>query len=143
MTSLGDFHATDIDGPFVPSSARIAEVEPGVDALATALGDPAVVRLDTFVDPATPADPKATERLTVSLARKVTDGRDYAGTIFAADPSLLATLGLDPDVAASSDGGVATSVTGELYLFGTEQAGDPRQFTGEPLTDVINPYKRG
>ncbi len=130
-------HATDIDGPFVPSDDRIAEIEPGVAALAGALGDPVVERIDTFVDPRTPVDPKAKERLTVSLARKVTDGWDYAGTIFAADPSLLAALGLDPGVAAASNNGIATTATGELYLFGTERAPlDPRQFTGEPLTDV-------
>ena len=45
-------HAADIDGPFAPDAARIAEVQSGVDALVAALGDPEVVRLDTFLDPA-------------------------------------------------------------------------------------------
>ena len=32
-------HADDIDGPFAPDAARIAEVQSGVDAIAAALGD--------------------------------------------------------------------------------------------------------
>ena len=44
-------HTLEIDGPFAPDAPRIAEVQPGVDALVAALDGARVVRLDTFVDP--------------------------------------------------------------------------------------------
>ena len=110
-------HATDFDGPFAPDSARIDEVQSGVDAIATALRNPEVVRLDTFLDPATPPDPKSGESLTLSVARKISDGWEHVGTVFAATPALLAALGVD--AAEVSGGEVVTSATGDLYTFGT------------------------
>jgi putative ABC transport system permease protein len=127
-------HALEIDGPFAPEAARIAEVQPGVDALAAALGDPQVVRLDTFLDPTTPPEPKSGESLTLSIARKVSDGWMHIGTVYAATPELLAALDFDPSETESDE--VVTSVDGELYLFGAGGFIDPTHRTADPLAST-------
>jgi putative ABC transport system permease protein len=127
-------HATDFDGPFAPDSARIDEVQSGVDAIVTAMRDPEVVRLDTFLDPATPPDPKSGESLTLSVARKISDGWEHVGTVFAATPALLAALGVDAGEVAGGE--VVTSTTGDLYTFGTGGVVIPDRRSAVPLTST-------
>ena len=127
-------HAADIDGPFAPDSARIAEVQSGVDALVAALGDPEVVRIDTFLDPTTPPEPRSGESLTLSVARKVSDGWEHIATVFAATPELLAAIGIDP--AEVAGGEVVTSATGDLYTFGTGGVVIPDRRSAQPLTST-------
>jgi putative ABC transport system permease protein len=125
-------HASDIDGPFAPDAARLAEVQAGVDEIVTALGEPRIVRLDTFVDPTTPPDPKSGESLTLSVARQVSDGWEHVGTVFAATPELLAAIGVDPATVAGSE--VVTSATGDLVMFGAGGAFAPDRRSVQPLT---------
>ena len=127
-------HATDFDGPFAPDSTRIDEVQSGVDAIVTAMDSPEVVRLDTFLDPATPPDPQSGESLTLSVARKISDGWEHVGTVFAATPALLAALGVD--AAEVSGGEVVTSATGDLYTFGTGGVVIPDRRSAVPLTST-------
>jgi putative ABC transport system permease protein len=125
-------YALEVDGPFAPSSTRIDEVQSGVDELVAALAESSVVRLDTFLDPSTPPEPRSGESLTYSIARKVSDGWTHVGTVYAATPELLAALGLD--AADIAGGEVVTSATGALYVFGVEGKVDPRRREGDALT---------
>ena len=127
-------HANDIDGPFAPDAARIAEVQSGVDAITAALGEPEVVRLDTFLDPSVPRDPKSGESLTFSVARKVSDGWEHIATVFAATPALLAAIGVDPAEVAGTE--VVTSATGDLYTFGSGGPFAPDRRSVQPLTST-------
>src|SRR5205814_1957870 len=42
-------HGSAVEGPFSPSADRIAQVQPGIDAIAAALGQSRTVELDAFV----------------------------------------------------------------------------------------------
>lgn len=127
-------HASDLDGPFSPSSARIAEIQPGIDAIAAALDQANTIELDTFLDPNAPTDKKSAELMTANVARQTPDGWNFIGTVYAATPDLLAALGLDSSDVANGE--VATSATGDLVLLGVEGTVDPRRFEGEPLAHV-------
>jgi putative ABC transport system permease protein len=122
------------EGPFAPSPARVAEVRPGVDAIAATLDRAQTIELDAFVDPNVPRDPKSAEAMTANVARKTNDGWDFVGTVYAATPELLAAMGLDASDVAGGD--VATSVAGDLDLLGVKGGADPQRLEGEPLAHV-------
>lgn len=128
-------HASDLDGPFAPSAARIAEVQPGVAAIAAAIDRAQLVQLDVFVDPNFPKEANADEVMAANVARRSEHRWNFVGTVYSATPELLAALRLD--ASDISGGEVATSATGDLDLLGVKgNSDDPRRIEGEPLTHV-------
>ena len=85
----------------------IASMQDGVDAIADALDDPAVLRLDGAVNPNARPDPNVDAVPGISVARKHGDeGWADLGLIYVATPELLDQYGLAAD--AADDAGILT-----------------------------------
>lgn len=100
-------HADSADGPFVPSAATIAHVQPGVEAIGEALQTPAI-QLDAALDPAVEAPPDLEGLPAITIGRPIDRGWEDVGVAYVASPELLATYGLPPD--ALEGGDIVTSL---------------------------------
>ena len=100
-------HQARLDGPFLPHPESVASMQDGVDAIAAALDDPVVLRLDGAANPNAQPDPNIDAVPGISVARKHgDDGWADLGLIYVATPELLDQYGLAAD--AADDAGILT-----------------------------------
>ena len=90
--------------------------------------------IDVVRDPAFPCDPEINRMVALGVVQRIDDGWEHLDSVYAATPQLLAALGLEHDAVAGGE--IVTSRTGDLFLFGTGDAADPRRSDGEPLTNT-------
>jgi putative ABC transport system permease protein len=105
-------HPSGVDGPFVPAASIVNSMQPGVDAISTALGNPTVIPLDVALNrESVPLrDLKGTPA--ISLARKIDSGWADIGPLYVATPEVLAQYGLTTaDI--DTDSGIITNERGD------------------------------
>jgi putative ABC transport system permease protein len=83
-----------VDGPFVPLASVVAAMQPGVDAISTALGNPTMIPLEVAVNPDSRLPEGADGTPALSLAREVDRGWTDVGQIYVASPAISAQYGL-------------------------------------------------
>jgi putative ABC transport system permease protein len=108
--------ASDLDGPFIPESSAIGNLQTGVDELAAALDHPTVLRLDAAVVPGTKTPPGLTGVPAVSVVRPVDNGVADLGIVYVTSPGLLAEYG-SAGRRLAPDTDVVTSRTGDVRVF--------------------------
>lgn len=124
-------YTADKFGLVIADDATLDEVQAGVDEISASLPGAVATRLDLAMDPqATPAS--SDERPAIALARPVSDGLAYAGAVYVASPTLLATYGLDPGDLVGKD--IVTTQTGEVEIMGAGRPSPDRRDPGERLT---------
>ena len=124
-------HQAQLDGPFLPLPESVAGMQDGVDAIADALGDPVVIRLDGAANPKARPDPNIDAVPGISVARKHgDDGWADLGLIFVATPELLDQYGLDPDAADAT--GFLTRFALPLDVMDLGDAPPPRDSGSAP-----------
>jgi putative ABC transport system permease protein len=120
--------------PFVPdwSPAGLAAAEDGIDRMAAALDDSAVIALDAAMDPT--VEPARSERQVVTLATEIDGGQVDVAVVHVGTPELLGQLGLDPSTLPPGTE-LVTSETDHLSYVG---ARDPRtgRFPPQPTRNV-------
>jgi putative ABC transport system permease protein len=141
-------HPADTDGPFIPDEATIADMQDGVDALAAAMPDATVVRLDAAVSPNARPEPGMNGTPGISLAREIDEHRwNDLGLVYLATPALLDALHLAPDDLAGTDrdgSGVATSESGDVVVLDVSgPAGTARDAIGAPPVEHRLPSTYG
>jgi putative ABC transport system permease protein len=109
--------AANLDGPYVPESAEVSDLQARVDRITGALDDPTVSALNVAIDPALEPEPGTPGRLAISLGRRAGDVWEELSLVYVATPALLEDHGVDLD-AVRSDTEVLTSETGGLVLLG-------------------------
>jgi putative ABC transport system permease protein len=107
----------DLDGPYVPESAEVGDLQAQVDRIAGALDDPTVTALNVALDPTLEPEPGSQGRLAVSLGRRAGDVWEELSLVYVATPALLEDHGVDLDT-VRSDTEVMTTETGGLVLLG-------------------------
>ena len=121
----------DIDGPFVPDTADIADLQAGIDRLVAGLDDATVIALDAALDPSIPPAQGLPGREAVSLGRRDDEGWGFLTLVYVATPAALELH--DVDLAAIDDPtSFLTAETGEIGVLG----GRPRQ-EGRRDPDVL------
>ena len=121
--------AADIDGPFIPETAELDRLRPGVERVVAALDNAHVTSLDVAIDPASTPDPSFNGRPAISLARRADEGWIDLSLLHVATPALLAPYGFDLDSVAPGTV-LITRESGDLALVG--QVG----VRAQRLTDV-------
>jgi putative ABC transport system permease protein len=109
--------AADLDGPYVPESEEVGNLQAQVDRIAVELDDPTVTALNVALDPALEPEPGSPGRLAVSLGRRAGDAWEELSLVYVATPALLEHHGLDLET-VRSDTEVLTTETGRLVLLG-------------------------
>jgi putative ABC transport system permease protein len=110
-------HTADLDGPYVPESAEMGDLQAQVDRIAGALDDPTVTSLNVALDPALEPEPGTPGRLAIWLGRRAAEGWADLSLVYVASPALLEHQGLDPDV-IRSETDVLSGETGDLVFLG-------------------------
>jgi putative ABC transport system permease protein len=129
-------HASDDPALAVLDPATIQHAQQGVDALAAVLPGAVATRLDVAVDPKAAPVPQLGGRPAIALGRPVSDREvGYEGSVYVANPALLAAYGLDASALAGKD--IVTTGSGELEIMGTaisSTAPIDRRVPGERFT---------
>jgi putative ABC transport system permease protein len=107
---------SDLDGPFIPDTAAIAELQVGVDELEKALPDATVTRLDVATTADAEPEPGLAGVPAFSVARWTGDGWTDLSPVYVATPALLRVLGLQAEDLAGRD--IVTRDRGPLDLMG-------------------------
>jgi putative ABC transport system permease protein len=98
-------------------------MQEGVDAIASTLSDPSVIRLDVALDPDMVRDPRLPGIEPIMLGRPLGDEDwNLVSPVYVATPDVLDVFGLSPsDVAPSDD--IVTSADGELEIIDAPPGG--------------------
>jgi putative ABC transport system permease protein len=107
----------DLDGPYVPESAEVGDLQAQVHRIAGALDDPTVTAPNVALDPTLEPEPGSPGRLAISLGRRAGDVWEELSLVYVATPALLEDHGVDLDT-VRSDTEVMTTETGGLVLLG-------------------------
>lgn len=109
--------AEEIDGPFVPMTTDVDDLQRGVDQLAAALDDPEVISLNVAIDPAAEPISGIDGREAISLGEPIEEGWRDVSLLYVATPQLLDDYGVDVDAIEAP---ILTVETGQLHVLGAK-----------------------
>jgi putative ABC transport system permease protein len=134
-------HPPRVEGPFVPAASAVESMQPGVDAISTALRNPTVIPLNVALNPDTQAPIGFEGTPAISLAREVERGWTDVGQLFVASPEILAQYGLTTADIGSDSGILSTERGSDIVIMdvGKPQSDSRDQFehleASNPLPD--------
>jgi putative ABC transport system permease protein len=120
-----------VEGPFVPDASVVESMQSGVDEIAIALGNPAVIALDVAVNPGTPSPAGLEGSPSISLAREVDRGWSDVGQLYVASPEILAQYGLTTADTESGSGILSQERGNDIVIMDV----------GKPRTDAREQFE--